>query len=127
MKTGAKRKNNFSKSKAEEIYGKAKELVPVLPKDDITKLIIKQAVDQLNSASITVESLRTLIAVMAMKGVERHGPQLAEIGDVSSLTRVSLHCFCRCRPCVNKSGSYEQKSVPTSKRGSSDLRKHYFR
>ena len=33
------------RSKAEEIYGKAKELVPVLPKDDLTKLIIKQAVD----------------------------------------------------------------------------------
>ena len=45
-----RKKYNFSKSKAEEIYGKAKELVPVLPKDDITKLIIKQAVDQLNSA-----------------------------------------------------------------------------
>ena len=32
-----------------QIYGKAKELVPVLSKDAITKLIIKQAVDQLNS------------------------------------------------------------------------------
>ena len=28
------RSYNFSKSKAEEIYGKAKELVPVLPKDE---------------------------------------------------------------------------------------------
>ena len=56
-----RKKYNFSQSKAEEIYGKAKELVPVLPKDDITKLIIKQAVDQLNSASTTVESLRTLM------------------------------------------------------------------
>ena len=47
MKNWCKRKKyNFSKSKAEEIYGKAKELVPVLPKDDITS-IIKQAVDQL--------------------------------------------------------------------------------
>ena len=75
-----RKKYNFSQSKAEEIYGKAKELVPVLPKDDITKLIIKQAVDQLNSASTTVESLRTLMnetasklpeysIVMAMKGV----------------------------------------------------------
>ena len=36
------------------LYGKAKELVPVLSKDAITKLIIKQAVDQLNSASTTV-------------------------------------------------------------------------
>ena len=79
-----RKKYNFSKSKAEEIYGKAKELVPVLPKDDITKLITKQAVDQLNSASATVESLRTLMndtaanlpeypIVMAMKGV---GPSL---------------------------------------------------
>ena len=56
-----RKKYNFSQSKAEEIYGKAKVLVPVLPKDAITKLIIKQAVDQLNSASITVESLRTLM------------------------------------------------------------------
>ena len=44
-----RKKYNFSQSKAEEIYGKAKVLVPVLPKDAITKLIIKQAVDQLNS------------------------------------------------------------------------------
>ena len=56
-----RKKYNFSQSKAEEIYGKAKVLVPVLLKDAITKLIIKQAVDQLNSASTTVESLRTLM------------------------------------------------------------------
>ncbi len=42
-----RKKYNFSQSKAEEIYGKAKELVPVLPKDEITKLIIRQAADQL--------------------------------------------------------------------------------
>ena len=35
-----RKKYNFSQSKAEEIYGKAKELVPVLSKDAITKLII---------------------------------------------------------------------------------------
>lgn len=40
-----RKKYNFSQSKAEEIYGKAKELVPVLPKDDLPKLIIRQAVD----------------------------------------------------------------------------------
>ncbi len=83
MKTGANARVQLQQVKAEEIYGKAKELVPVLPKDDITKLIIKRAVDQLNSASITVESLRTLMnetasklpeypVVMAMKGLERH-------------------------------------------------------
>ena len=135
-----RRRYIFSKSKAEEIYGKAKELVPVLPKDDITKLIIKQAVDQLNSASITVESLRTLMnetasklpeypVVMAMKGVGTSlGPQLmAEIGDVSRFThKGAITAFAGVDPGVNESGSYEQKSVPTSKRGSSDLRKTLF-
>ncbi len=52
-----RRKYNFSKSKAEEIYGTSKELVPVLPKDQTTKLIIRQAADQLNTASKTVEHL----------------------------------------------------------------------
>ena len=75
-----RRKYNFSKDKAEEIYGAAKELVPVLPKDDLTKLIVKQAIEQLNTASKTVEELRTLMnetasklpeypVVMGMKGV----------------------------------------------------------
>lgn len=94
-----RKKYNFSQSKAEEIYGKAKELVPVLPKDEITKLIIKQAVEQLNNASATVEELRALMnetasklpeysIVMNMKGVGPSlGPQLmAEIGDVSRFT-----------------------------------------
>ena len=135
-----RKKYNFSQSKAEEIYGKAKELVPVLPKDAITKLIIKQAVDQLNSASTTVETLRTLMnetasklpeypVVMAMKGVGTSlGPQLmAEIGDVSRFTHKSaITAFAGVDPGVNESGSYEQKSVPTSKRGSSDLRKTLF-
>lgn len=31
---------NLSKSKAEEIYGAAIELVPVLPKNELTKLIV---------------------------------------------------------------------------------------
>ena len=35
-----RKKYNFSRDKAEEIHGAAKELVPVLPKDDITKLFI---------------------------------------------------------------------------------------
>lgn len=135
-----RKKYNFSQSKAEEIYGKAKELVPVLPKDDLTKLIIKQAVDQLNSASTTVESLRTLMnetasklpeypIVMDMKGVGPSlGPQLmAEIGDVSRFThKGAITAFAGVDPGVNESGTYEQKSVPTSKRGSSDLRKTLF-
>ena len=135
-----RRKYNFSQSKAEEIYGKAKELVPVLPKDNITTLIIRQAVDQLNSASATVENLRNLMnetasklpeypVVMQMKGVGPSlGPQLmAEIGDVTRFThRNAITAFAGVDPGVNESGSHAQKSVPTSKRGSSQLRKTLF-
>lgn len=52
---------NFSKTKAGEIYQTVKELIPVLPKDNFTKLLIKQAADQLATASQTVEELRTLM------------------------------------------------------------------
>ena len=67
--------------------------------------------------------------VMAMKGVGPSlGPQLmAEIGDVSRFThKDALTAFAGVDPGVNESGTYEQKSVPTSKRGSSDLRKTLF-
>ena len=135
-----RKKYNFSSSKAEEIYGTAKELVPVLPKDDLTKLIIKQAVDQLNTASQTVEQLRSLMnetaaklpeypVVMAMKGVGPSlGPQLmAEIGDVTRFThKGALTAFAGVDPGVNESGSYAQQSVPTTKRGSTTLRKTLF-
>lgn len=135
-----RKKYNFSQSKAEEIYGKAEELVPVLPKDEVTKLIIRQAVDQLNNASVTVEELRTLMnetasrlpeypIVMAMKGGGPSlGPQLmAEIGDVARFThKGAITAFAGVDPGVNESGSYEQKSVPTSKRGSAALRRTLF-
>ena len=135
-----RRKYNFSKSKAEEIYGAAKELIPVLPKDDLTKLILRQAIAQLNTVSKTVEELRTLMnetaaqlpeypVVMEMKGVGPSlGPQLiAEIGDVTRFThRGAITAFAGVDPGVNESGTYAQKSVPTSKRGSSSLRKTLF-
>ena len=136
----SRKKYNFSKSKAEEIYGTAKELVPVLPKDQTTKLIIRQAVDQLNTASQTVEQLRSLMnetaarlpeypVVMAMKGVGSSlGPQLmAEIGDVTRFThKGAITAFAGVDPGVNESGDYKQKSVHASKRGSSTLRRTLF-
>ena len=135
-----RKKYNFSKTKAEEIYGAAKELVPVLPKDDLTKLIVKQAVEQLNTASKTVEKLRSLMnetasklpeyaVVMKMNGVGSSlGPQLmAELGDVTRFThRGAITAFAGVDPGVNQSGNHEQKSVPSTKRGSATLRKTLF-
>ena len=131
---------NFCKTKAEEIYGAAKELVPVLPKDDLTKLIVKQTVEQLNTASKTMEELRSLMnenasslpeypIVMGMKGVDPSlGSQLmAEIGDVTRFThKGAITAFAGVDSGVNESGVYAQKSVPTSKRGSAVLRKILF-
>ena len=135
-----RKKYLFSEAKAEEIYGKAKELVPVLPKDAVTKELIKQAAEQLNSISSTVEELRTKMnetasklpeypIVMEMKGVGTSlGPQImAEIGDVMRFTHKSaITAFAGVDPGVNESGDYKKKSVHTSKRGSSQLRKSLF-
>lgn len=135
-----RKKYNFSRTKAEEIHGTAKELVPVLPKDDFTKQILKQATQQLHVASQTVEQLRTLMnetaaalpeypVVMAMKGVGPSlGPQLmAEIGDVSRFThRNAITAFAGVDPGINESGDYSQKSVHASKHGSPVLRKTLF-
>lgn len=103
-KSCKRKKYNFSQSKDEEIYEKAKELVPILPKDELTKLIIRQ-----------------------MSGVDPSlDPQLmAEIDDVTRFTHKGvITAFAGIDPGVNESGSYEQKNVPTSKRGSA---KPYFR
>lgn len=135
-----RKKYLFSKEKAKNIYMNAKNLVTVLPKDDISKLTIQQAIEQLNNTSATVESLRTLMnetasklpeypIVMDMKGVGPSlGPQLiAEIGDVTRFThKGAITAFAGVDPGVNESGTYEQKSVRTSKRGSAYLRKTLF-
>ena len=91
---------------------------------------IKQAVEQLNTASRTVEELRALMnemaaklpeypIVMAMKGVGPSlGPQLmAEIGDVTRFThKTAITAFAGVDPGVNQSGSYEQRKAQNSKK-----------
>ena len=135
------RKNyNFSADKAKTIYDTAKDLIAVFPKDDATKMIIRQAIDLLNTTSKNVEILRAKMnevastlpeysVVMAMNGVgPTLGPQLmAEIGDVTRYEkRGSLTAFAGVDPGSNQSGKHEQKSVHTSKKGSPHLRKTLF-
>ena len=77
----------------------------------------------------TASKLPEYPIVMEMKGVGPSlGPQLmAEIGDVTRFThKGAITAFAGVDPGVNESGSYEQKSVPTSKRGSAALRKTLF-
>lgn len=131
---------NFSAEKAEKIYCLSSDMIAVFPKDDCTKLLIRQAVALLNTASENVESLRQKMdetastlpeypVVLAMNGVgPTLGPQLmAEIGDVTRFThRGALTAFAGVDPGKDDSGQRIRKSVPVTKKGSPYLRKTLF-
>lgn len=79
---------NFGAVKATEIHMEAKILIALLPWDALTKLLIQEAVTQLNAVSRTVALLRAEMkyltgqlpeypVVMSMYGVgDSLGPQL---------------------------------------------------
>ena len=131
---------NFKEAKALEIYAQSKELLPMLPKDMLSKVMVREAVNQLGAISKTVELFRKQMnllaqqlpeykAVMALYGVgDSLGPQLmAEIGDVRRFAhKGSLTAFAGVDPGANQSGTYEAKSTRSSKRGSPELRKTLF-
>lgn len=131
---------HFSSDKTAEIHAAAKDQIAVMPKDDLTKRLIRQAIDSLNAVSRTVEQLkaemRKLAAqlpefpvVMAMRGVgDSLGPQLmAEIGNVARFVhRGSITSFAGVDPGANQSGAHEAQSVRTSKSGPPELRKALF-
>ena len=132
---------NFSNGKAAEIHESTKNQIAMLPKDTMTKMLVDQAIEQLNAASRAVESLRTEMhhlaqqlpeypVVMAMGGVGKSlGPQLmAEIGDVTRFAhKGSLAAYAGVDPGANQSGTREAKSTASSKSGSPELRKTLFR
>ena len=125
---------------AESIYESSKELIAVLPKDDMTKLLVQQAIAALNAVSATLGKLKTEMldlasrlpefpVVMDMCGVgDSLGPQLmAEIGDVTRFAhRSSITAFAGVDPGANQSGNHESKSVRASKSGPPELRKALF-
>lgn len=99
---------------------------------EVSKELIMQANEQLNTLSKTIEQLRLQMdqtashlpeypVVMSMNGVgPSPGPQLmAEIGDIHRFShRSALTAFAGVDLGVNQSSTYNQKSVRTSKRGS---------
>ena len=135
-----KHRYNCSSDKAAEVYGKARDQIAMLPKDALTKLLVKQATDALNAVSATLERLKAEMldlasqlpefpVVMNMRGVgDSPGPQLmAEIGDVTRFARRSaITSFAGVDPGADQSGTHEAKSVSTSKSGPPELRKALF-
>lgn len=131
---------NFTVEKANQIYEAAENQQATLSKNDFTKTLILQAVEQMNSLCVSIAKLKaemTKIAetlpeyetVLAMHGVGKTlAPQLiAEIGDIRRYPkRASLARFAGIEPPENQSGTYNQHSRRISKQGSPQLRKALF-
>ena len=131
---------NFSQSRAIKIHTEAQDLIAMLPKDALTKTMVRQAADALNAVSKSLERLKAEMrslasqlpeypVVMAMRGVgDSLGPQLmAEIGDVTRFAhRGSITAFAGVDPGSDQSGTHEAKSPRTSKSGPPELRKALF-
>lgn len=130
----------YNAAKAEEIYSESCGHIDTLPKNDTTKILVTQAIEQLNAVAETLAVIRGEMlklasrlpeypVVLAMRGVgEVLGPQLmAEIGDLRRFKRKeSLVAFAGVDAPPFQSGQFESKSRSISKRGSSDLRKTLF-
>lgn len=131
---------NFSQDKALDIYASACGHFSVMPKNDTTKILVEQAVSQLQATSAAPAALRnemqSLAAslpeypiVMGMFGVgPALGPQLmAEIGDVRRFhSKKALVAFAGIDAPPYQSGQMEIRSRSISKRGSAVLRRTLF-
>ena len=131
---------NFSQDKALDIYTSACGHFSVMPKNDTTKILVEQAVSQLQATSAALAALRnemqSLAAslpehpiVMGMFGVgPALGPQLmAEIGDVRRFhSKKALVAFAGIDAPPYQSGQMEIRSRSISKRGSAVLRRTLF-
>jgi hypothetical protein len=141
---------NFTKRSCSEIYNASQNQITTLPCDKDIKLLINEYSKQLTAVSAATEVWRSQInqlakllpeyeCVKAMYGCgETTAPQLmAEIGDPARFrdrfvdgkkikAASQLVCFAGISPNLNQSGSYDQKSNKTSKKGSPHLRKTLF-
>ena len=131
---------NFSEDKALDIYASACRHFGVIPKTDTAKLLVEQAISQLQTTSSALAALKqemqSLAAslpeypvVMGMFGVgPTLGPQLlAEIGDVRRFhSKKALVAFAGIDAPPYQSGQIDVRSRSISKRGSASLRRTLF-
>ena len=131
---------NFSEEKARNVYSAAYSCINVLPKTDATKLLVEQAISQLQATACALAKLQHQMGelaaslpeydiVMQMFGVgPALGPQLmAEIGDVRRFhSKKALVAFAGIDAPPYQSGQFNAPSRSISKRGSSSLRRTLF-
>ena len=131
---------NFSEYKAFDIYVSACGHFCIMPKCETTKLLIQQAVAQLQASSAALAAIKQQMQdlastlpeypiVMGMYGVGPSlGPQLmAEIGDVRRFhSKSALVAFAGIDAPPYQSGNIDVRSRSISKRGSAKLRRTLF-
>ena len=131
---------NFSQDKALDIYAEACGHFSVMPKTDTAKLLVEQAVSQLQATSTALAALKKEMqnlasslpeysVVMKMFGVgPALGPQLmAEIGDVRRFhSKKALVAFSGIDSPPNDSGQVTNNHRRITKRGSPALRRTLF-
>lgn len=130
----------FSIEKAFDVYTSACGHIGMLPKNDTTKLLVKQAVSQIRATSSALaelkkemlhlaEALPEYPVVMQMYGVgPTLGPQLlAEIGDVRRFySKKALVAFAGLDAPANDSGKVVGNHKSMSKIGAASLRRTLF-
>ena len=130
----------YKAAKAKQVYDKCAGQAPTLSRTATTKLLIETAALQVISMSDVLAKVRAELSrlasllpeyseVAALFGVGEvtAAGLMAEIGDVRRFSkRSALAAFAGVDPLPKQSGKYEKKSSPTSKRGSSALRKTLF-
>ena len=131
---------NFSQDKAVDIYTEACGHFSVMPKTDTAKLLVEQAVSQLQATSYALATLKKEMqelasslpeypVVMKMFGVgPTLGPQLmAEIGDIRRFhSKKALVAFAGLDSPPNDSGQVTNNHKRMTKRGSPALRRTLF-
>lgn len=131
---------NFSRDKALGIYAEACGHFSVMPKTDTAKIMVEQAVSQLQTTSAALATLKKEMqelasslpeypVVMKMYGVgSTLGPQLiAEIGDIRRFhSKKALVAFAGLDSPPNDSGQVTNNHRRMTKRGSPTLRRTLF-
>ena len=131
---------NYSAYKAEDIYTEACGNVGLLPMCESIKVLVTQAIIQLQAIEETLATIKCEMqklastlpeydTVMALYGVgEVLGPQLiAEMGDIVRFeSKKSLIAFAGIDSPADQSGQVDNKSKAITKRGSASLRKTLF-
>jgi len=131
---------HFSETKAEEIYISACGHVGLLPKDSVTKSLVKIAVEQLNcidnSLFVVSKQMTDLVmqlpeypVVIGFFGVGENlaARIVAEIGDIGRFkSKNALVCYAGLEAPPYDSGKFESANRKISKQGSPHLRKALF-